>query len=56
MAILKAMQNKAYNSSNNDALSKCIPILKTANEILSAIAEKKEGLPLRQEDKFRNLP
>lgn len=56
VAILKDMQNKAYICSNNDALSKCIPILKSANDMLSANAEKQEGLPLRQEDKLRNLP
>lgn len=56
VAILKALQNKAYICSNNDALSKCIPILKSADDLLSANAEKQEGLPLRQEDKFRNLP
>lgn len=56
VAILKALQNKAYICSNNDALSKCIPILTSADDLLSANAEKQEGLPLRQEDKFRNLP
>lgn len=40
------MQNKAYNCSHNDALSQCISILKSANEILSAIAEKQDGLNL----------
>lgn len=48
VAIFKALQNKAYN----DALSKCIPILTSADDLLSANAEKQEGLPLRQEDKF----
>lgn len=55
MAFLKAMQNKAYICSNNEALSKCVPLLKSANEILSAVTEKQEGLPLSQEDKFRYI-
>lgn len=49
------MQNKAYICSNNEALSKCVPLLKSANEILSAVTEKQEGLPLSQEDKFRYI-
>lgn len=55
MAFLKAMQNKAYNCSNKEALSKCVPLIKSANEILSAITEKQEGLSLTQEDKFRYI-